>query len=143
MRFSVGFFISLSLGVSTYSQNLRGYVVDKETKQPVYYATIYFNGTSVGTYSDRNGCFVLNIANFSTMPLTISALGYFSTTIDNLLSEKQIVVELNRKLIELDEERSMPEINKEYERRISNSSGKHFLVAGSMPEIVKFLMKRI
>lgn len=103
MKFSVIFLIFLSFGISTYSQTIRGNVVDKETKQPVYYATVYINGTSVGTYSDRNGYFKLNIANFSTMPLTISALGYYSATIDNLSSNRQIIVELDRKLIELSE----------------------------------------
>jgi len=54
----------------------------------VNFATVYFNGTFVGTHSDQNGYFELDISKYKSMPLTVSALGYYTVTISDLSSAK-------------------------------------------------------
>ena len=98
---SVSLFLSICL--VSYSQIIKGTILDKETKSPVNYATVYFNATSVGSYSDENGFFKLDIKNLVSMPLTISALGYYSTSITDYSPDKNIVVYLEPKVFNLTE----------------------------------------
>jgi len=94
-------FILASLQVN--GQIIRGTVINKETKEKVVFATIYFNGTFVGTHSDPNGNFTLNIANYASRPLTVSALGYYSETITDFQVGKPLMISLKPKVFELKE----------------------------------------
>ncbi len=83
------------------SQIINGTILDKETKTPVAYAAVYFDGTSVASYSDANGSFRLDIRNNTSMPLTISALGYYSVTVNDFFPGKDILVYLEPKVFEM------------------------------------------
>ena len=63
------------------SQTIKGVVRDQLTDSPLNYAIIYIGGTSLGTYSDAAGRFELDISRFSSLPVTISLLGYQSVTL--------------------------------------------------------------
>ena len=82
-------------------QTIHGKILDKKTKGEVPFASIYFNGTFVGTTSDANGKFELAIAQNISMPLTISAIGYFSASIANFYTTDSIKVYLEPKVYEL------------------------------------------
>jgi hypothetical protein len=86
-----------------YGQLISGTILDKETGNPITYATIYFEGTSVATFTDTKGNFILDTRNRSNMPLTVSALGYYSLNINDYVTDKPVVVHMIRKVIELDE----------------------------------------
>jgi hypothetical protein len=103
MRFIIISIILLLLHLTINGQTIRGIVLDKESRTPIDYAIIYLNGTSVGTNSDRNGKFELDISKHTTLPLTVSALGYYSSTFNDMISGNELKVYLVRKLIELDE----------------------------------------
>ena len=79
--------------LSVYSQNknLCGQVIDKETNQPVTFASVYFKNGSFGTFTDEQGHFCLqNIPQISDS-LFISHIGYQTKSLvinDNDLKHK-------------------------------------------------------
>ncbi|HBC79929.1 MAG TPA: hypothetical protein DEO60_02340 [Bacteroidales bacterium] len=85
------------------SQIVKGTLHDKSDNKYISFASIYINGTSVGTYSDQNGYFELDISKYSSLPLTVSALGYFTCTLTDFSVEKPIEIYLLRKTFELNE----------------------------------------
>lgn len=95
----------LTINVFTvgHTQIIRGVVIDESNRAKINFATIYINGTSIGTYSDKNGYFDLDITKHNSLPLTISALGYYSATLTDFISDKIIEVRLSPKTYELKE----------------------------------------
>lgn len=85
------------------TQIIKGTLHDKSDNQVISFASIYINGTSVGTNSNQNGYFELDISKYSSLPLTISALGYFTYTLTDFSVEKPIEIYLLRKTFELNE----------------------------------------
>ena len=67
-----------------YSQIIKGTVYDSETKTTIPYAAVYFNRTLVGTASDDEGNFELNIAKYASKPLTIRAIGYQTFVLESI-----------------------------------------------------------
>ncbi|MDD4970662.1 MAG: carboxypeptidase-like regulatory domain-containing protein [Paludibacter sp.] len=67
--------------LAAYNQLLKGKVCDAKTTTEIPFASIYFDGTFVGTTSDQYGRFELDRSNYPSMPVTISAIGYYSVTI--------------------------------------------------------------
>ncbi len=86
-----------------YTQIVQGIVLDKSDNNKINFASIYINGTSTGTHSDQNGHFELDITKYSTLPLTISALGYYTVTLTDFSRQKPIEVYLMPKTFELNE----------------------------------------
>jgi hypothetical protein len=88
---------------TAYNQVIKGTIRDQITGNVIGYASVYFNGTFAGTLTDNAGNFELDISKFSTKPLTVSALGYFSVTLTNPDSIKAPVIYLTPKFFELNE----------------------------------------
>ena len=103
MKKIISVFLFLNFYLVSYNQIIKGIVLDKETKSPINFATVYFSETSVGAYADDKGFFKLDIGNIVPMPITISALGYYSTTISDYLPNKNIIVYLTPKDFKLNE----------------------------------------
>ena len=103
MKKLISVFLSLSLCLVAYNQIIKGTILDKNTKSPIAYATVYFNTTSVGSYTDEKGSFKLDIRNIISMPLTISALGYYSINISDYSPDKDILVYLTPEVFGLKE----------------------------------------
>ena len=97
------FTVFLCCNLVAYNQIVKGTIYDESDKSPVYSASIYFNGTFGGTLSDQNGNFTIDVTQHSTMPLTISALGYFSTTVSTFSAGKPLLIYLKPKVFELNE----------------------------------------
>ena len=100
------YFIIILLIISCgngYSQVLKGTILDKDTKKPIDYAVAYFAGTFTGTNADKNGNFELDISKNKAMPLTISAMGYYSVNITDVSDGKPLAVYLAPKVFELNE----------------------------------------
>lgn len=96
------FFLFVSFNIAAYSQVIKGTVLEKNTNNPII-ATVYFNGTFVGTLSDLNGNFELDISKNSSMPLTISSIGYYSVTLTDSLTQKPLIVFMTPKVYEVQE----------------------------------------
>jgi hypothetical protein len=86
-----------------YTQVIKGTISDKKSEQPIAFASIYFNGSFVGTQSDQDGNFELDISKNASMPLTISAIGYYSETLTNFTNNESLKISLTPKIIELNE----------------------------------------
>jgi hypothetical protein len=85
------------------SQVLFGTILDKATQQPVEHATIYFSGTSTGVFSDVSGHFAVNISGFDKMPMSVSALGYYSIDIKDISARNHYRIYLEPQTYELSE----------------------------------------
>ena len=82
---------------------MRGTIQDESDHTKINFASIYINGTSVGTHTDQNGYFELDITKYGSLPLTISALRYYSVTLADYSKTKPIEVYLTPKTFELNE----------------------------------------
>lgn len=96
-------FLLIGFSSSAFNQVITGTVVDEETKETIPFATIYFGGTFVGTSSDQEGNFKIDISEYASMPLKISAIGYYTYTLIDHRGDEQSVVYLNPKVYEIDE----------------------------------------
>jgi hypothetical protein len=85
------------------SQIINGTILDKNTSNPVSFASVYFSGTLTGSLTDQNGKFELDVTKYVTMPLTISAVGYNSVTLSDFTSEKPLLIFLSPRVYELNE----------------------------------------
>ena len=95
--------ISLCIYYNGYNQVINGVVIDKNTNETIPYANIYFSKTSYGTTSDQNGTFKIDISKYSSKPITVSAIGYFSTTIDYFYNNEELKVKLIPKVYNINE----------------------------------------
>lgn len=87
----------LSFYMIASSQSIRGVIFDKITKEKVCFATVYLDGTFLGTTSDLDGKFAINIPHDSFMPITVSSVGYFSTTVSDFSSDNPLTIHLKPK----------------------------------------------
>jgi hypothetical protein len=62
------------MGFTQYS--VKGKIVDAKTQIPIPDASIYFDGTTMGTISNSKGFFVLNYHQLTQAPLTISYMAF-------------------------------------------------------------------
>lgn len=95
--------IIINLYTTAFNQVIRGTVFDKKTKNTICFATVYFNGTFVGTIANQDGYFELSVAKNKSMPMTISAIGYYSVTLTNFSKTEPLVVYLEPKIYEIGE----------------------------------------
>ena len=88
------FFISLllCLGTTAYSQVIKGTIFDAETKQSIPYAAVFINGTFIGTTSDEEGAFELDITNYTLTPLTIRAIGYETCAVKSIPGKEALII---------------------------------------------------
>jgi hypothetical protein len=103
MRKLILLFLFINFYLAAYNQVIKGTILDKNTKSVINFASVYFNGTFVGTNSDQNGYFELDISKNTSMPLTISALGYYSVTLNDFPADKALLIYLTPKVFELKE----------------------------------------
>jgi hypothetical protein len=96
-------FLFINFYISAYSQTIRGTILDKNTRIAIDFATIYISGTYLGTYSDKDGNFELDISKYASLPLTISALGYHSVTLTKSAASDKNIIYLTPKVFELEE----------------------------------------
>jgi hypothetical protein len=74
------------------AQVIKGRVVDSESGGAVSFASVYFSGTTVGTVAGEDGKFELDISRYASMPLTISAVGFSSATLEGFSQDKHLEV---------------------------------------------------
>jgi hypothetical protein len=103
MKYYLSFLGLFLLCTTVNSQIVKGFVMDQNTKSKISYASVYISGTYFGTNTDSNGYFQLTIPKNYSMPLTISALGYYSVTLSDYLPDTINIIFLNPKLYELKE----------------------------------------
>lgn len=105
MRKTILIFLFISLSLVAYNQIIKGTVFDQKTNEAIFSATVYFNGTTVGTLTDEKGNFTLDVTKNAPMPLTVSMLGYNSTTVNSATysTGNPLIIHLTPKVYELNE----------------------------------------
>ncbi len=101
MKKLFSFLILLFLGSSVHSQIISGTVLDAAKKLPVPIAVVYFDGTSDAVYTNEEGMFTLDAKSHSNMPITISALGYYSKVLNEFSTNSFNNIYLEPKIFEL------------------------------------------
>lgn len=91
------------LSITNQGQVISGIIIDKQTNEKVWYASVFISGTFIGTSSDENGEFQLELPNNTSMPLTISAVGYFSYLLDDYKYGENHIIYLKPKTHKLTE----------------------------------------
>lgn len=103
MKEIILFSFFVNLNILAYNQIIKGTIVDRSTQSAICFASIYFSGTFSGTHSDQNGYFELDVSKYKSMPLTISALGYYSVRLTDYLSDEHILVCMNPIVFKINE----------------------------------------
>ncbi len=103
MRIPYLIILTIFLHNNAYNQVIKGRVLDQETKGTIEFASIFFSGTFVGTTTDQQGNFELDVTKFASRALTISAIGYYSGSVADFSSEEPILVYLNPKAYDIEE----------------------------------------
>ena len=99
MRISLFLILFITFNLTAFGQVIKGTILEKDTKETVSYATIYLNGTFIGTSANHNGNFELNISKkYQSIPLTISAIGYYSVTLTGYSTIDPLIVYLEPKI---------------------------------------------
>ena len=75
-------FTSLFFVSTLHAQSLEGFVFDKQTKEPLYGVSVYFDGTTIGTSSNEEGKFSINYQASTKSPLVVSFIGYETLLFD-------------------------------------------------------------
>ncbi|PKQ61428.1 hypothetical protein BZG02_15865 [Labilibaculum filiforme] len=91
-----------------FAQELSGYVKDKDSKEAIPFANVWFQGTTLGTTSDLNGFF--RISSSKTDTLCVSSVGYKSEKISIKKSGYQIEVLLENDVMQLSEVKVKPKV---------------------------------
>ncbi len=94
--------LALMVFTAAHSQTIEGVVLDKDTKEPLINANVYFNGTFKGTTTDTLGHFTLNSADHPNHALVVSTLGYYSESLFEYNSDEFITILLDPKTLEID-----------------------------------------
>jgi hypothetical protein len=89
------------------TQTVRGTVTDKISQQPLVGVSVQVEGAGLSTITNESGAFELRNVGVGRIRLTLSAVGYQSATIPELLvtTGKQVVLEIGmeQKIASLDE----------------------------------------
>lgn len=88
---------------SLVSQSLKGIVLDDKTRLPIESASVYFDGTTIGTSTNDKGEFRIELVEGVTAPLIISFLGYQKSVIATYSPETVYRILLIEDLSMLDE----------------------------------------
>ncbi|MDD3287307.1 MAG: carboxypeptidase-like regulatory domain-containing protein, partial [Bacteroidales bacterium] len=68
--------ISILMPLISFSQEIRGKVVDKETNKAVAFANVAIKGTKIGVTSDDRGMFSIKRNSKDSLFIEISFIGY-------------------------------------------------------------------
>jgi len=98
-------FLFILSSLTSLSQIIKGTVFDQKTHEVIFSATVYFNGTTFGTLTDEKGNFSLDVTKNAPMPVTVSMLGYNSTTVNSATysTGNPLIIHLTPKVYELNE----------------------------------------
>jgi len=87
------------VNANNYSQTVRGYVTDRDTKTPLFGVNIIIVGSNPpqGASTDMNGYFKIENVQVGRISLRLSSLGYETQTIPNINvgTGKEVFLELN------------------------------------------------
>lgn len=83
-----GIFLNPTFGQKA---TIRGYIYDADNGQPIIYANVYLNGTTLGTTSDANGFYNLTDIPVGNYYLMSTYIGYDSVRSEVKVSKNEII----------------------------------------------------
>ncbi len=94
----------IAFSATTYAQNsIDGKVLNSETKEPVFAATLYLPKLEIGTMSAADGSFQFNNIPVGNIQMVISSLGFTTQTIDVPVSQNApLIIALQESAIEME-----------------------------------------
>ncbi|MDR3252812.1 MAG: carboxypeptidase-like regulatory domain-containing protein, partial [Tannerella sp.] len=96
-------FLTVILTTNLSAETLKGTVVDAKTGEPIVAASVFFDGTTIGTATGLNGEFSLTVKERIYSRLVISYLGYESAVIPSPFDNMPEIIRLEEKNTKLDE----------------------------------------
>lgn len=98
----LSFLLIFGLASAGYAQNLRGRIVDASTNEPLAFANVYYNNTTIGVQSDVSGNFSIKSIGLQ-VELVVSYLGYetLNFPITESYSDRILVFKLVPKVNEM------------------------------------------
>lgn len=102
-RFFLISFIILIFSQTVWSQNISGYVLDPQTKEPLIGANVVYKGTTEGVVTDVNGFFELPKPKQFPVTLSISYIGYKNIDVEVKKTESKLKITLQAEDIQLGE----------------------------------------
>lgn len=149
MRIKFGLF-AIIFSYIAYAQKseIRGFVYNKKTGEPVPYANVIINETKIGTTTNADGYYILSKLNAATYNISASALGYDTVSLRIDLNENKI---LTRNFFLLEKGIDLGEVNISAEKQkkqkdvyisITNITSKELKMipsVGGEPDLVQFL----
>ncbi|BAO75327.1 carboxypeptidase-like regulatory domain-containing protein [Winogradskyella sp. PG-2] len=97
------YFLTLFLPLFSISQTLKGKVIDKVTQQPIETASVYFDNTTIGTTTNKNGEFSITYTDAVQSALVFSYLGYQMVLVSDYRTKNNLTIELVEVNVALDE----------------------------------------
>ncbi len=108
-----------------HAQTIKGYISDESTKESLPFATINFEGTSVGTISNQNGRFEMQVpAGFEDKQIQVSYMGYYSKSVSVVQAGGDVNIELTPSTLTLAELVIRPLSPEDYIRRVLRNMDK-------------------
>ncbi len=95
--------ILIVFSLPDYCQTIFGTVTDNDTRKPISGASVFLNGTTIGTYTDEAGNFRLTLPDNQKLPLAVSSIGYFSVLGTDYTTEYPLKIFMKPKVYELNE----------------------------------------
>ncbi len=97
--------VLLAIPLSAQKNSLRGIVIDKETRQPVPFANVFFANSTIGVSSDQDGRFLLAGFVSGKYDVMVTFVGYtnFQQGLEFNDSNLSIAVELEQNYVVLNE----------------------------------------
>ena len=91
---------------SAQTGNIRGFVYDKESGEPVIFCNVFLKGTTIGAATDINGMYNISKVNAGDYTLVVTYIGYDTTEVKISLQKGKIIsqnLEIGESSIKLDE----------------------------------------
>lgn len=85
---------SVSEVMQAATRKLTGKILEKSTEEPLIGASVWLKDTSVGSVTDMDGNFIINIPSGKTATLVISYLGFADIEMEVSKSDNNIVVQM-------------------------------------------------
>ena len=98
-------FILIFFAFGAKAQTVKGRIIDANTNQALPFVGVLIKNTQVGTLTDIDGKFQLDVSSYPNVELQITYLGYFSQTItvSSLQDPEKITIKLKPQALSLQE----------------------------------------
>ena len=146
----LSFLLSILLTATAFAQtgNIRGFVYDRESGEPVMFCNVFLKGTTIGTATDINGMYNISKVNAGNYTLVVTYIGYDTTKVNISLKGGQILsqnleieeatIKLNEVKISADREEMRTEV-KAASIKISKQDLEMMPTIGGEPDLAQYM----